>query len=76
MSKKRIKPMDDNPQEPYDPEQALANAIIAHAVKEYRAALKHLRKDPDNVSADGEKKRLELFFHSDWFAVLSGNADP
>lgn len=34
-----------------EPEEALANAIILQAVKDYRVAMKKLRKRPKNESA-------------------------
>ena len=47
-----------------DPYENLANAIILQAVKDYRL--------PDNES---ELKKIERFFHSDWFSVLT-SLDP
>ena len=49
--------------------QALANGIIEQAVKDYRAALKTLRRHPDSKAA------MASFFHSSWFAVLT-DIDP
>ena len=47
-----------------DPYENLANAIILQAVKDYRLT--------DNES---ELKKIERFFHSDWFSVLT-SLDP
>ena len=47
-----------------DPYQELANAIVMQAVKDYRLH--------DN---EQELARIELFFRSDWFSVLT-NVDP
>ena len=47
-----------------DPYQELANAIVLQAVKDYRLH--------DN---EQELARIELFFRSDWFSVLT-NVDP
>ena len=43
-----------------DPYEELANAIVLRAVKDYRMA-----KSPD------QKKKLEEFFLSDWYKVLT-----
>lgn len=47
-----------------DPYQELANAIVLQAVKDYRLH--------DN---EQELVRIERFFRSDWFSVLT-NVDP
>ena len=47
-----------------DPYQELANAIVLQAVKDYRLH--------DN---EQELARIERFFRSDWFGVLT-NVDP
>ena len=55
--------------------QALANAIIEQAVKDYRAALKTLRRHPDSKAVMATAMEVERFFHSSWFAVLT-DIDP
>ncbi len=55
--------------------QALANAIIEQAVKDYRAALKVLRRHPDSKAAMAEAMEIERFFHSGWYGVLT-EIDP
>ena len=55
--------------------QALANAIIEQAVKDYRAALKILRRHPDSKAAMAEAMEVEDFFHSGWYATLT-DIDP
>lgn len=55
--------------------QALANAIIEQAVKEYRAALKILRRHSDSKAAMASAMEVEKFFHSDWYATLT-DIDP
>ena len=55
--------------------QALANGIIEQAVKDYRAALKILRRHPDSKAAMATVMEVERFFHSSWFAVLT-DIDP
>ena len=47
-----------------DPYQELANAIVLQTVKDYRLH--------DN---EQELARIERFFRSDWFSVLT-NVDP
>lgn len=47
-----------------DPYQALANAIIEQAVKDYR-----MTEDPDELA------ELEIFFRSPWYGVLT-SLDP
>lgn len=55
--------------------QALGNAIIEQAVKDYRAALKILRRHPDSKAAMAEAMEIERFFHSGWYGVLT-EIDP
>ena len=55
--------------------QALANGIIEQAVKDYRAALKILRRHPDSKAAMATAMEVERFFRSSWFAVLT-DIDP
>ncbi len=57
------------------PYENLANAIILQAVKDYRNDLKRLAKHPFNSAALAEKREIERFFHSVWFAVLT-SIDP
>ena len=42
------------------PYEALANAIILMAVKDYRKS-----------GSEATRREIEAFFHSDWFRVLS-----
>lgn len=53
----------------------LANAIILSAVKDYKRALLHLKRNPDSQSAMWAVEREEQFFYSSWFEVLT-NLDP
>jgi hypothetical protein len=53
----------------------LANAIILSAVKDYKRALLHLKRNPDSESAKRAVEREEQFFYSSWFEVLT-NLDP
>lgn len=49
----------------------LANAIILQAVKDYRNALKALKKNPKCEDALKDKKEVERFFLSQWFGELT-----
>ena len=51
--------------------QELANAIILQAAKDYKAALRVLKRHPDNLAALAEIQEIESFFHSPWYAVLT-----
>ena len=53
----------------------LANAIILQAVKDYRKALRTLSMNPNNRSAQYERRHIERFFRSGWFGVLT-SIDP
>lgn len=53
------------------PYEALANAIIEQAARDWRQSARKLRKNPDNQAALWMKKDCERFFLSDWFSVLS-----
>ena len=65
-----------NPVEDYvDCYQNLANAIILLAVKDYKTVLRRLMRNPHNQDAQREKKRLERFFFSQWYGVLT-DLDP
>lgn len=55
--------------------RALANAIIEQAVKDYREALRSLRRHPDSKAAMQTAMEIENFFHSDWYGVLT-DIDP
>ena len=54
-----------------DPYENLANSIILLAVKDYRAALKKLKKWPRNESAKIMKDEVERFFRSAWYRELT-----
>lgn len=49
----------------------LANAIIIQAVKDYRKALKTLKRHPRYEPARAMVTEVEEFFHSDWYRVLT-----
>lgn len=54
-----------------DPYENLANAIVLQAVKDYRDALKRLKKKPGNQSAMSDAMECERFFRSNWYKVLT-----
>ena len=55
-----------------NPYENLANSIVLLAVKDYRDALKKLKKWPRNEAAQIMKAEVERFFRSAWCSVLTG----
>lgn len=53
----------------------LGNAIILQAVKDYRDALRTLRRNPYHNDANSTKNEVERFFHSQWYGMLT-SIDP
>ena len=49
----------------------LANAIILQAVKDYRMALKSLKANARNRTAQADKAEFERFFRSQWYSALT-----
>lgn len=49
----------------------LANAIILQAVKDYRVALKCLKKNPGDRDAKADRDAIERFFRSQWYQALT-----
>ena len=49
----------------------LANAIILTAVKDWRTAVKALKKNSKNMTALKEKRSCERFFLSEYFDILT-----
>ena len=54
-----------------DPYENLANAIVLQAVKDWRAAVKKLRKRPTHEESIRTKNECERFFRSAWFEGLT-----
>lgn len=54
-----------------DPYQNLAQAIVLSAVKDWRAAVKKLKKRPKHELSLQMKEECERFFLSDWFEFLT-----
>jgi len=50
-------------------------ALLFQAVKDYRKVLRTLSINPNNRSAQYERRRIEQFFRSGWFGVLT-SIDP
>ena len=53
------------------PYQALANAVVELAVKDYKKALKQHCRFPDNEEYAAEVKSVEHFFRSGWYGMLT-----
>ena len=54
-----------------DPYENLANAIVITAAKDYRDALRSLKRNKNNNNAKRMKEEVERFFNSDWYSVLT-----
>ncbi len=54
-----------------DSYENLANSIILLAAKDYRDALKKLKKWPRNEAAQIMKAEVERFFRSAWYRELT-----
>ena len=53
------------------PYENLANAIVLQAVKDWRSAVRTLKKRPRYDPAKQMKNECEEFFRSEWFTVLT-----
>ena len=58
-----------------DPYEALGNAIILQAVKDYRTALKKVKRNPQNRMALDEALSIEKFFRGSLFSTIT-SVDP
>lgn len=56
--------------------EALANAIIIQAAKDFRAAYKRMKRFPNDVRTQDEVRELTKFFFSQWFEMLSDVDGP
>ena len=54
-----------------DPYEALGNAVVLQAVKDYREAVKKLSRGRVNHAAEATKKECERFFQSGYFNVFT-----
>ena len=50
----------------------LANAIIVQAAKDYKKALRRLKKFSTDKEARYTIRECERFFRSDWYKILTG----
>lgn len=57
-----------------DPYEALGNAIILQAVKDYRTALKKVKRNPQNRMALDEALSIEKFFRGSLFSAITSVA--
>ena len=56
--------------------QALANAIILQACKDFRAAYQRKKRFPDSAKTEADIRELTSFFCSQYFESLSGLDGP
>ena len=54
-----------------EPYESLANAIVLQAVKDWRSAVRTLKKRPRYDPAKQMRDECERFFLSDWFEELT-----
>lgn len=54
-----------------EPYQALANAIVELAVKDYKKVLKQHYRFPNNKDYADKVESLERFFRSGWYGMLT-----
>lgn len=55
--------------------QALANAIIIQAAKDYKAAIQLIKRHPGSKAGMDTVMEIEAFFHSPWYSMLT-DVDP
>lgn len=53
------------------PYEALGNAVVLQAVKDYRDAVQKLSRGKKNTIAESTKKECERFFQSPYFNVFT-----
>lgn len=56
--------------------EALANAIIVQAAKDFTAAYKRMKRFPNDIRAQDEVRDITKFFCSQWFEMLSDADGP
>ena len=54
-----------------NPWERLANAIVLSAVSDYRAALRKLKRNPQNQDAMSDAMAIERFFRSGWYSGIT-----
>ena len=53
------------------PDEALGNAVVLQAVKDYREAVHKLSRGKKNTIAESTKQECERFFQSPYFNVFT-----
>lgn len=53
------------------PYENLANAIVVLAAKDFRHAIKQLKRNPKYTPAQQQKSEVERFFRSNWCSELT-----
>lgn len=53
------------------PYEALGNAVVLQAVKDYREAVHKLSRGKKNTNAESTKRECERFFQSPYFNVFT-----
>lgn len=53
------------------PYEALGNAVVLQAVKDYREAVHKLSRGKKNTNAESTKQECERFFQSSYFNVFT-----
>ena len=56
--------------------QALANAVILQAVKDFKPAYRRLKRHPNDKLAQDTVREITKFFCSDYFGALSDLDGP
>lgn len=56
--------------------EALANAIIIQAAKDFKAAYKRMKRFPNDARVQDEVREITKFFCSQWFERLSDADGP
>ena len=56
--------------------EALANATIVQAAKDFTAAYKRMKQFPNDIRAQDEVRDITKFFCSQWFEMLSDADGP
>ena len=54
-----------------NPYRDLATAIVLQAVEDYRKDLIRLKAHKDDIDAKNDAERIERFFRSEWYEILS-----
>jgi len=52
-------------------QELLCRAIVVQAAKDYRAALKALKKNPGSATAKDTVREVERFFQSEYYELLT-----